>query len=152
MYGWCMTSLEPCQKERRRLLIDRAMSAWSKLPDGGKAACFAVALLILAPAIRLSVEEGSLSTLWEFPLALILHSGIIFGSFFGAAWVGIKITERTARWWLGWAVGLFIFASGVVMHNAMDNLPIIGWRMEKMIEDGDCYRDWDGRSNPLVCK
>jgi len=75
----------------------------------------------------------------------------MFGSIALGIWLGPKITERTGKAWLAWAVGIGLLVTGAVAQGPLGEFFGVSDRLEGLI-DPECYTDWDRRSNPIVCE
>lgn len=131
-------------------MFEQIKDWWWGLPTWGKwvtAICGVFAVSSIGPAF----QEGDPVVFIENFLALTFRYGIMFGSFALAIWAGIRVAQHYGRSWAGWLVGICIMIMSVTVMGTFERLPGIGWRMKAM-SNSDCYTDWDGRSNPVVCE
>ncbi|TNM65070.1 hypothetical protein [Aliirhizobium smilacinae] len=124
---------------------------WLRLPLWGKwVSGLAVVFLwsSIGPALN---ERHFLPALFQNFVALSLHWGLIALAFGGAIWAGLKVAAKTGKSWLGWVVGLVVVVviAGPVT-GLFEGLPGVGKRLSDL-GNSDCYTEWDGRSNPVVC-
>jgi fructose-specific phosphotransferase system IIC component len=132
-------------------MIDIVMTRWMRLPLWGKWITSIVAVFFVSSISQSIDEHHFLQALFQNFFAITLHWGLIALAFGGAIWAGMKIADRTGNYWLGWAVGLVIVVvmAGPV-NDFFESLPGVGKRLSAL-RDSDCYTEWDGRSNPMVC-
>ncbi len=85
-------------------------------------------------------------------VARVFYYGAMAASLAAGIWSGMATAARSGRNWHGWIVGVAI---AVVIYGVIDRagqaLPGVDWRIKAM-QNSDCYTDWDGRSNPVVCE
>lgn len=132
-------------------MIDTMKTRWLRLPVWGKWISGLAALFLISsigPALN---ERHFLPALFQNFVALSLHWGLIALAFGGAIWIGLKVAVRSGKNWLGWVIGLFIviIVAGPV-SGFFEGLPGVGEKLSAL-GNSDCYTEWDGRSNPVVC-
>lgn len=132
-------------------MFDMMKARWLRLPLWGKwVSGLAVVFLwsSIGPALN---ERHFLPALFQNFVALSLHWGLIALAFGSAIWAGLKVAAKTGKNWLGWVTGLFILiiVAGPV-SGFFEGLPGVGKKLSAL-GSSDCYTEWDGRSNPVVC-
>ena len=131
-------------------MISRAVETWSGWPTWVKWTSGLGAVVLLEAVSVASGERDFLTGMVEHSAALVLRYGVLALAVGAGWWVGLKIAERT-KTWIGVVSGitLFLLIGGLGLPM-VTSIPGVGWRVAAM-SSGDCYTDWDGRSNPTVC-
>lgn len=131
--------------------MSRIFDAWMNWPLAARWISGIGALWIvsaLLPAVR---ERNPAAAFGENFVALGLHYGLMFGSIAMGIWLGPKIIDRTGKAWIAWAFGVGLFVTGVLAQGPLGEFFGVSDQLDSLMNP-DCYIDWDGRSNPTVCK
>jgi hypothetical protein len=132
-------------------MISRAIDTWSAWPVWAKWTSGIGAVVLIEAVSVASQERNFLAGLIEHAAALVLRYGTLALAVGGGIWIGMQIAKRS-KTWIGVVGGIGTFlVLGVVGLQIVTGIPGVGWRITAM-SSGDCYVDWDGRSNPTVCE
>ncbi len=133
-------------------MLDQLLMSWLRLPLWAKWAS-AICVLVLLDSIRFAWgERDFVDGVVQTFVASIFYYGGMFAGVGTGIWVGIRVAEKSNKNWLGWFVGVI---AATVVYGLIDRtasaLPGVDWRVKAM-RDSNCYTEWDGRSNPVVCE
>ena len=132
--------------------MDRAISTWMALPLWAKWATAIFGLIFLDSVRSAWGERNFVGGVAESFVAYVLFYGIPIGCIAAGIWIGTNVADRSGKQWLGWFVGVAAaFCVGIGLQIVVSDIPGVSWRL-KAINNSDCYTDWDGRSNPVVCE
>lgn len=132
-------------------MVDRLFSSWLNWPLWARWASV-VGVLGALDAMRMAWPERDFLTGFAQSLvAIAFKYGAPVLSIAAGWWLGAKVARRSNVNWLGWVAGVSI-AIGVAftLYSLAESFPGVKWRLDAMDSD-NCYTDWDGRTNPVVC-
>ena len=93
-----------------------------------------VGLLIWCMIANIGQRNYLYETALTFVAHLVYTGSVLLGLALGI-WLGMLVARRTSRAWLGWVVGIVVWAVAAVgLRDLGRELPDVGWRV-KAIEN-----------------
>jgi hypothetical protein len=131
-------------------MINRLQTWFYELHIGGKIAIIFFGATAIDSASFVAGSRNIFPQFFYQFFGRVLYYGFVVGSFAGAIYFGMKTSKKYSKSWLGWVVGISVFACIMLIMDLAKEIPGIGSVMKGM-QNSDCYIDWDGRANPTVC-
>lgn len=112
----------------------------------------AIGLIVALDAARMAWPERDFIAGFAAAFTAILFKwGAPICAIAAGVWTGVRAADRTNSTAVGWGIGIVVcVVVGGTLFQVADQLPGVGWRLDAMMND-NCYTDWDGRANPVVC-
>lgn len=88
--------------------------------------------VLVEAAMSMHPSSRPVAEFAESLIAVILYWGSILFSFASSVYLGIKSAEKSRMTWIGWVVGIVIFAVAAVATSRLSSaIPGVGWRIEQ---------------------
>lgn len=123
---------------------DDAEEGKKKKPAWVGCLCMLIAYLGIYPWCNAFGEKRVIAAFAEGFVANVLYQGVPLGAAVAGYFSGKKVDDKTGQRWLAWVIGIVVFtAIALPARMISEEIPGVGWRIEKMSEEHEDADDYD---------